>query len=970
MDSGAQSSVAGKNFDKHMQLMNISPNGSISRIRTADGTIHDVDRTYDVPITYHSTTETLRILFTPVVSQDLILGMDFWEKFQIRPVIVGEVECEKSIPVSTEHELSVEHAKTLQVILKSMPFSREGALSKTHLIEHVIDTGNSPPIKQRHYIVSPYVQKEINVEIDRLLGLEVIEACEPSGWSSPIVVVRKTTGKIRLCLDARKLNDITIKDAYPQQQINRILGRLAGTTVLSSIDFSDAFLQVPLAESSQIKTAFAISGRGFFKYKRMAFGLCNSGATLCRLVDRVIGCDLEPYVFVYLDDIIIATDSYDRHFDILKKLAMRIKTAGLTISVTKSRFCMKSLRYLGYIVGEAGISPDPEKTASIKDYVQPKNVKDIRRLLGLAGWYRRFIPNFAIVTAPLTQLLKKNVTKFVWTKEAEEAMEVIKSILSTAPVLANPDYNKPFIIQTDASDIGMGGVLVQGEGDEERVVAYFSQKFNASQRKYQTTERECLAVILTVEKFRPYIEGVEFTVITDHASLLWLRNLKDPTGRLGRWALRLQPYQFTLKHRKGRFMVVADALSRAIESIENQHNSTDEWYNSIRLGVEKEPQKYPTFKIIEDKLFKSCPKNRTKLGQYQMWREVVPKGNRSEILCQNHDDPLSAHGGFAKTIDRIRRKYFWPQMDKEIRKYVRDCQVCKAVKPTNQTQRSPMGNFRAPSRPWEIIYVDFVGPLPRSRAGFTYLFVVVDGFSKFVHLHPMRDALTKTTISCLNDHIFRIYGTPRYLISDNGPQFIASAFKDFLNKNSVTSWYTSRYHPQANAAEAANKTVETAIRTYLRDELNHKDWDKYLPQIACAMNTSQHSSTLLSPYFALFGTQMCTSGQDYDNSETPDDNHSDKMTEIRKIIRSNLLKNYESSKRRYDLRSRPISYEVGDEIWVKNRILSNAVKGITAKLAPEYRKCVVKKKIGTNSYEVANMMGKSMGIFNTDCLKK
>lgn len=199
---------------------------------------------------------------------------------------------EKSIVVSTEHILDLDQAERLQNVLKGMSFSKEGALSKTHLITHKIDTGSAEPIRQKTYIVSPYVQKKINDEIDRLLGLDVIEACEPSGWSSPIVVVRKTSGKVRLCLDARKLNDITVKDAYPTQQINRILGRLAGTRVLSSVDFSDAFLQVPLESDSQIKTAFDISGRGFFKYKRMAFGLCNSGATLCRLVDRVIGCDL------------------------------------------------------------------------------------------------------------------------------------------------------------------------------------------------------------------------------------------------------------------------------------------------------------------------------------------------------------------------------------------------------------------------------------------------------------------------------------------------------------------------------------------------------------------------------------------------------------------------------------------------------------------------------------------------------
>lgn len=397
LDSGAQCSVAGNQFDRTMTNLGIQPKPSTILIKTADGTIHANNKCYNVPITYENISHTIKIVYSSALPNNLVLEMDFWNAFKIKPAMIGSVQCEKTIPVMETHELSVEEAAKLQQIMCKMPFSTDGKLSQTHVKTHTIDTKDSAPIKQRHYIVSPYIQKEIDAEIDRLLKLDVIEPCEPGAWSSPMVAVRKATGKIRLCLDARRLNDVTVKDAYPQPQINRILGRLTGTKVLSSIDFSDAFLQVPLDKESQIKTAFAISGRGFFKYKRMAFGLCNSGATLCRLVDQVIGCDLEPYVFVYLDDIIVATETFDRHFEILNKLAERIKGAGLTISVTKSRFCMKSLKYLGYIISDDGIAPDVEKTSAISDYAIPKTVKDVRRLIGLAGWYRRFIPNFATI---------------------------------------------------------------------------------------------------------------------------------------------------------------------------------------------------------------------------------------------------------------------------------------------------------------------------------------------------------------------------------------------------------------------------------------------------------------------------------------------------------------------------------------------------------------------------------------------
>lgn len=976
LDSGAEVSVAGESFGKIMNSHNIKPIQSNNLVRTADGTTHAANWEYKIKVKYCGVEHIMNIILVPSVSKLLILGMDFWNRFKVKPVIVGSIEVEKSIAISNAHDLSEQQAAALQTILSKMPFSQEGKLSKTHLISHVLDTGDAKPIKQRHYIVSPYIQKEVNTEVDRLLKLDVIEACEPGAWSSPIVVVRKSSGKVRLCLDARKLNEVTKKDAYPQQQINRILGRLAGTSVLSSIDFSDAFLQVPLEADSQPKTAFAISGRGYFKYKRMAFGLCNSGATLCRLVDRVIGCDLEPHVFVYLDDIIVATATFEQHMEILSKLADRIKEAGLTISVEKSRFFMRSLKYLGYIVSKEGIRPDPEKISAIAEYPVPKTVKDIRRILGLAGWYRRFIPNFASVTAPISNMLKKGQTKVEWSTQAQEALNKIKEILTSSPVLANPNYDAPFIIQTDASDVGMGAILVQGEGDDEKVIAYWSQKLSAAQSKYQTTERECLAVILAIEKFRPYIEGVAFTVITDHASLLWLQNLKDPSGRLGRWALRLQAYEVILKHRKGRFMVVADALSRSVNELEKVLPSHDVWFEKLKVKVADQPEKFPNFRLDGDVLRKHCEKRNNGVGYVTDWRIVVPKNDRPSILFKNHDDPTSAHGGVFKTADRVRRKYWWPKMEGDIRAYVRNCAVCKASKPTNENQRSPMGKFRTSNFPFEMISIDFVGPLPRSKAGMCYMLVVVDAFSKFVHLHPMRAANTNSTIKCLREHIFMVYGTPRYLITDNGVQFTASIFKTFLKRHGVTTWYTSRYHPQANATEAANKTAEIAIRAYLVDAENHRDWDSHIHEIACSMNTAIHSSTKLSPYFALYGRHMNTNANKNDENDTvilakPSESaEADRRNKIVELVKANLKKSYDDSKHRYDRRARQINYKIGDEIWVKTRVLSNAIKGIISKFSPQYRKCRINDKKGTNSYEVTDMSGKIIGIYNTDCFKR
>lgn len=955
LDGGAQLTVIGKKFGSIINRLKLRTAPGTSSIVTADQTAHNIELHVELPIAFNGIVRVIKAAFVPSLDEFLILGMDFWDTFSIKPAICTLKEFVKVPPVTVDHTLDAIQSDQLNKVLQLIPFSKDGELSKTHLTTHVIDTADAKPIKQRHYVISPFVQAQVNAEIDRLLALKVIEPCTNSPWCNPIVAVVKPD-KIRICLDARKLNSVTIKDAYPQQQINRILSRISNTKYLSSLDFSDAFLQVPLDENSKPKTAFAVSGKGFYCYNRMAFGLCNSGATLCRLVDQIIGCDLEPSVFVYLDDIIIATETFAEHIEILKIVALRIKQSGLTISVKKSKFCTRQLNYLGYVVDQDGIRPDPEKISAMTNYPTPHSVKDVRRLLGLVGWYRRFIPNFSNITAPISDLLKKSNSKFVWNVNAENAFKQLKQMLVSDPILTCPDYSKPFIIQSDASDSGIGGILVQGEGEEERVIAYMSEKLSLAQKKYQTTEKECLAVIRSMEKFRPYIEGTKFTVITDHASLLWLMNLKDSTGRVGRWALRLQAYNFELKHRKGKHMVVADALSRAVYAITSA--PSDPWYDGLKQKIIENPQKYAQFQIKDNLIYKYCSRKNLRNGFLANWKMVVEYSNRQEVIHTHHDLPTSAHQGFFKTINKIKQNYYWPNMDADIRKYVSNCEVCKASKPSNKLKNAPMGSQRKTERPWQILQIDFIGPLPRSKRGFSYLLVVVDTFSKFVRLCPLRNATSKSTIKFLEEEVFLLFGVPEIIISDNGSQFTSTEFAKFIKSYGVKHWFTAAYHPQANASEAANKTIGIAIRSYVQDNRDHRNWDENIPKIACALNSAIHTSTKCTPYVANFGLNMCLNPNLHSinpNQETED--KIDKMNTIRKEIIANLEKAYVMSKKQYNLRARPVSYGVGEEIWMETHVLSDAIKGISAKLAPKYTKCIVTKLLGSNTYELKDQRG-------------
>lgn len=463
-------------------------------------------------------------------------------------------------------------------------------------------------------------------------------------------------------------------------------------------------------------------------------------------------------------------------------------------------------------------------------------------------------------------------------------------------ILSFPDYTKKFTIQCDASNYGIGAILVQGEGDDERIIAYMSEKLSPAQRKYQTTERECLAVIRAIEKFRPYIKGTKFIVVTDHASLLWLTNLKDPSGRVGRWALRLQAYDYELVHRKGKFMVVADALSRAICKIDTA--PTDKWYDDLKNKIAEFPNKFPQFQIENGQIYKYCHKGNLSNCFSPSWKWVVPALYRASILHKYHDDPTSAHQGFHKTCEKIKHAHYWPKMDLEIQNYIRKCEVCKCAKPSKIIQRALMGKQRETSRPWHIIQLDFLGPLPRSKQGFCYILVVIDTFSKFVLLSPMRRATSKSTITYLENDVFLLFGIPEVIISDNGSQFISAEFKRLCKSYGIKQWLTAAYHPQANATEAANKTISIAIRSYIQHNNDHRDWDVNLQKIACALNSSVHSSIKCSPYVVNFGQHIVTNQHAYTSLTTVNRN-SEHFDKIRKAIMQNLTDAHASSKRKY-----------------------------------------------------------------------
>lgn len=981
LDSGATRTILGQPGWEVLRAANLKLHkAEIGNVVLANGHKVDVLGEVSLPIKLKDHIRICQVLVIPNLPHTLIFGADFWKLMGISvnlkddswDFLEGDTECHVS-SLEGRSKLTLPQQQELDGIIENAKNMMGKGLGCANQVEHVIET-SSAPIKQRYYPVSPAIQKIISTELDKMLEDNIVEPSN-SAWASPIVMVKKKDGSYRFCVDYRKLNKVTKKDAYPLPYVTHTLDKLRNAKYMSSLDIKSAFWQVPMAEGSKQFTAFTVPGRGLFQFRRMPFGLTNSPATWQRLIDRVLAGELEQYVFVYLDDVIIITQSFEEHKRVLWEVLEKLCQAGLVINYAKCEFCRPELRYLGYVVGEQGLQVDPDKIKCILDIPSPKSVSEVRRFIGVVAWYRRFVPNFSSLIAPITELLKKT-KKFIWSEACEEAFRKVKEQLVSAPILSCPDFDFPFIVHTDASGFGLGAVLTQEINGESKVVAYLSRSLNRCERNYSTTERECLAVLWAIDKLRPYLEGMKFTVVTDHASLVWLHNLKDPTGRLARWAMKMQQHDFEIIHRKGKEHLLPDWLSRSVPSactIVEPNSLPDKWFSRMLDAVRKEPGKYSDWRIEDDKLYKHIrPRYPALATESDSWKEVVQKPSRKALIYKAHDAPLAGHCGVHKTYDRLCQNFYWPKMKQDVASYVRRCTVCQSTKPIRKRPAGHMAIRKIAEKPWEMLSIDLIGPLPRSNRGFLYILTVVDNFSKFPLLFPLRSATAKSVLKVLEDHVFLLFGVPRSIICDNGVQFRSKEFKNLCESYGVEISYTAYYHPQANPSERTNQVIKSMLRAYVAD--NHRNWDNYLAKIACAIRTATHEATKLTPFFVNFGREMLVNGKSHNFSNQKDvfdaEARSRALEDVRADVKRRLAKISASSCKSYNLRRRNVKYYVNDLVWRKNFVLSESSKYFNAKLAPKYiGPYKVLKIVSPWTYELADQAGKSQGIWHTKDLK-
>lgn len=809
------------------------------------------------------------------------------------------------------------------------------SLAQTSVVSHYIDTGTASPIRSRPYRISPTERKAVDDHVRDMLQRNIIEPSS-SPWSAPVVLTKKKDGSWRFCVDYRRLNKITTKDVYPLPRIDDTLDTLQGSSFFSSMDLRSGYWQIPMADADKPKTAF-VTPSGLYQFDVIPFGLSNAPATFERMMDTVLRGLTWRTCLCYLDDVIVFSGSFNEHLHRLEEVLNCFLTANWQLNTKKCIFAARQIQVLGHIISADGIRPDPSKLQAVSEFPSPKNLKDLRSFLGLCTYFRKFIPGFSHIAEPLNTVLRKN-TAFQWNRPQSNAFQALKTALTTVPVLGHFVPGSDTEIRTDASGHGLGAVLAQNISGVQRVIAYASRTLTKSERNYTITERECLAVVWAISKFRPYLYGTHFTIVTDHHALCWLSTLKDPSGRLGRWSLKLQDYNYTIHYKSGKRHLDADSLSRCPLphgsqcSNSSAHEDTTAVLSSVNIAEEQrfDSLLHPIIQCLQGALPHPSVQIQRRARLFQLrdgilyrrnydtqqgrpWLLVIPRRLQKDLIQANHDDPTAGHLGFSKTYFRIRGSYFWTGMTRSISKYVRACHHCQTKKRPTTKPPGCLQPLPQPHRPFERIGIDFLGPFPQSTRNNKWILVAIDHLTRYVETASVPAATAHEVANFFIHSILLRHGAPQYIITDRGTPFLSNVLEDVLRLSSTVHSVTTAYHPQTNGlTERFNHTISDMVSMYVAD--HHDNWDIILPYVTYAYNTARQSTTGHSPYYLLYASEPLTPLDTIlpyqpDNFMQPyAEEIVSRAEDARQLARIRTLKSQQQQKLRYDDRHLPTAY--------------------------------------------------------------
>lgn len=711
---------------------------------------------------------------------------------------------------------------------------------------------NAAPVKLAAYRYSHDQKNVIEGLIEEMLETGIITPSS-SPFASPVLLVPKKDSTWRFCVDYRDLNGITVKNRFPIPVIEDLFSELAGAKHFSKIDLRAGYHQVRMRAGDEYKTAFR-THQGLYEFRVMPFGLTNAPATFQALMNMVFKPYLRKHVLVFFYDILIYSKTVDSHLEHIKSVLTMMRKHNLYAKMSKCSFMQPQIEYLGHIITAEGLKTDLSKTEAVADWPKPQNLKAMRGFLGLAGYYRRFVRNYGTISRPLTDMLKKD--SFQWSNEAEIAFEQLKRALCTTPVLALPDFQKEFVIETDACYHGMGAMLMQ----EDRPIAYFSKAFGKKHLGLSIYEKEFLSIINAVEKWKCYLLGRHFTIRTDHQSLRFLLDQKITTSIQQRGLMKLLGMDYTIQYKKGVDNKGADALSRKMEGEHSTVHAitvvTPRWVEQIIQSYENDvwakdqlaamlvnPADFPDLTVVNGLL------------KYRGRWYIGSSGNlRQRLIVELHNSPVGGHSGQQGTYMRLKSMFYWNGLKRDVIEYVRACDTCQRCKDEHIHSPGLLQPLAIPEQAWSSISMDFIEGLPKSHNKEVVL-VIIDRLTKYGHFLALSHPYTVEQVAeMFMENIYKLHGLPQDIVSDRDRVFVSQFWKGVFKAMGVKLSMSTAYHPHSDGqTERLNRCLETYLRcmTFQRP----KQWVKWLHLAEFWYNSNHHSSLQLTPFQALYGYQ-------------------------------------------------------------------------------------------------------------------
>jgi transposase InsO family protein len=762
------------------------------------------------------------------------------------------------------------------------------------------------------------LRSKIEAKLDELESLGIIEEVDsPSPWVNPLVVVPKSDGEVRLCVDMRQANPAVLRERYPIPTIEEVLQELNKSKVFTKLDLKWGYHQLELEEGSRGITTF-ITHKGLYRYRRLMFGISSAPEKYQQVIQQVLqGIDGVKNIS---DDIVVYGETQAEHDRRVRQVMERLRDKGLTLNYEKCCFSMSELTFMGHVLSGRGVSIAENKVKAVKEARAPNTPTEVRSFLGLVNYSCRFIPNLATKSEPLRRLTKKD-EPFLWGKEQEEAFRELKAQLGDAKTLGYFDRHAETYVISDASPVGLGAVLVQKQGGENQVIAYASRSLTDVETRYSQTEKEALGLVWACEHFHMYLLGTKFVLVTDHKPLEVLYSPRSkPSARIERWVLRLQSYDYVVQYQPGKTNI-ADPLSRLSckSAGVNSQNVAEEY---VRFVAQEAVPKAMTARQVEEcshhdpelarirECIRSEDWENSKLSKYYPVRDelcivgklvlrgtrlVIPQELRGKVMSIAHE----GHVGMSATKLRLRTKVWWPEIDKDVVKYIESCHGCQLVGKANPPE--PICPTELPPGKWQDLAMDFLGPMPTGE----YLFVVIDYYTRYYEVEITTSVTAKRTVEMLCK-MFAVHGLPFSITSDNGPQFISRELQVFFEEHGIRHRRVTPRWAQANGeVERQNRSMLKSMKIA---QSQGKNWRSELLIYLGAYRSTPHSTTGVAPAELLFGRKIRTKLPELQRYEVNDEEVRDR--DLYKKVKSSGQMDVKRRAEKCDL-------ELGDQVLVK-----------------------------------------------------